>query len=90
MEYWDWERLGCQDRERRDGLENSYQNRHRHCHFHHHQLILASVVPTVVVEGSLIRSLTWRWWRWRSALVMNVWPDIEAREVVVSNVVGII
>ena len=53
MEYWDRERLGCQDRERRDGLENSYQNHHHHHHLHHHQLILASAVPMVVVEGSL-------------------------------------
>ena len=53
MEYWDRERLGRQDREKRDGLENSYKNRHRHHHLHHHQLILASAVPTVAVEGSL-------------------------------------
>ena len=46
MEYWNWERLGCQERERRYDLENSYQN--LLLHHHHHQLVLA-----YVVEGSL-------------------------------------
>ena len=50
MEYWNRERLGRQERKRRDDSENSYRNLH---HLHRHQLVLASAVLTVAVEGSL-------------------------------------